>query len=153
MSWIQPDAIQGELKQILLAQMTDSNPSIFTALQTKMKWAAKRQKIIAQNIANADTPGFVPKDLRPVNFNSVLKATSSASIAMTNPKHMNSKSADGGFSSFEMQAGSSMNNNGVDLEAESLKMAKTKDEHAMATSIYRKWTDMLKLGIGRPTGQ
>ena len=41
---------------------------LFAQLKGKMAWLVQRQKILAENIANADTPGYVPKDLKQVDF-------------------------------------------------------------------------------------
>ena len=41
---------------------------LFTMLTERMAWLNKRQAVLAQNIANADTPGYKPKDPAPVDF-------------------------------------------------------------------------------------
>ena len=38
------------------------------ALRTRMQWHQERQRVLAENVANSDTPGFKPKDLVEPNF-------------------------------------------------------------------------------------
>ena len=45
--------------------MPISNVSIFSMLRTKMQWHQERQRLLAENVANADTPKFQPRDLAP----------------------------------------------------------------------------------------
>ena len=40
----------------------DSIP-LFTVLKSKMNWHQSRQTLLAQNVANADTPGYKGSDL------------------------------------------------------------------------------------------
>ena len=52
--------------------MTTQNLTLLNAMVQKMDWVEERQKIIAQNIANADTPEYRPQDLTPLNFKTML---------------------------------------------------------------------------------
>ena len=42
------------------------------ALEMAMRFAGQRQKILAHNIANIDTPGFQPRDVDPKSFQAML---------------------------------------------------------------------------------
>lgn len=53
--------------------MTTQNLALFKALGARMDYIHKRQNIISQNVSNADTPGYQPRDLKPVDFGRVLK--------------------------------------------------------------------------------
>lgn len=44
--------------------MTVANLPLLAMLKTRMHWHQTRQKLLAENVANADTPGFRPNDLR-----------------------------------------------------------------------------------------
>jgi flagellar basal-body rod protein FlgB len=46
--------------------------SIFDALVRRMTWLGQRQQVLAQNIANSDTPDFVPQDLKDGPFGRLL---------------------------------------------------------------------------------
>ena len=62
---------------------------ILSALRTKMQWHQERQKLLAENVANADTPGFQPKDLRAPSFTASGGATSAGvAVERTNGAHL-----------------------------------------------------------------
>lgn len=136
--------------------MSSINDSpLFSLLRENMSWAARRQGLLAQNIANADTPGYASRDLNPVDFKSVLKnATGSVStgLELTSSKHIQPVSfQNGGFSSFQERKAEdvTLSKNSVDLEAETIKMAKTKDHYTMVVNIYKKFNDFFRLALGR----
>ena len=41
---------------------------IFSILRERMAWLNQRQSVLSENVANADTPGFVARDLKPLDF-------------------------------------------------------------------------------------
>ena len=87
-------------------------------LMTKsLDWAARRQKILAHNIANADTPGYKRKDL---SFPTQLRAQ--LQMVRTDPRHLPNRTASG-FGSFEDWGAVRVDNNNVDLEAEMVRTA------------------------------
>ena len=47
---------------------------LFEMLTRRMSWLNERQKVLAQNIANADTPHYVPRDLEPLDFESLTRS-------------------------------------------------------------------------------
>jgi flagellar basal-body rod protein FlgB len=47
---------------------------LFAMLKSKMTYVNARQQVIAQNVANADTPGFTPQDLKPFSFTAMADA-------------------------------------------------------------------------------
>jgi len=49
---------------------------LFRALGQRMSWLTRRQEVLAQNIANADTPGYVPRDLDPLDFDALVRGSS-----------------------------------------------------------------------------
>jgi len=56
--------------------MTTQNIGLLKAIGAKMDYLNQRQRVIAQNISNSDTPGYKPQDLVPVDFSNVLKKVS-----------------------------------------------------------------------------
>ena len=38
---------------------------VMDAIVKKMNWLNRRQRVIAENVANADTPGYLARDLKP----------------------------------------------------------------------------------------
>jgi flagellar basal-body rod protein FlgB len=73
--------------------MTTQNIGLFKALGAKMDYLNQRQSIISQNVANADTPGFRPMDLKEVDFGTVLKGVTKSQgvgiqMVSTNAMHV-----------------------------------------------------------------
>ena len=48
--------------------MAINDLSILSALRTKMQWHQERQRVLAENISNSDTPNFKPRDLIEPKF-------------------------------------------------------------------------------------
>jgi len=54
-------------------QISDINSAgALPALEMTMRFAAQRQKILAHNVANLNTPGFIARDVDPASFQKVL---------------------------------------------------------------------------------
>src|SRR5690606_32338192 len=71
--------------------MTSQDLTIFKAALHGMKHAEARSKVLASNIANADTAEYQAKDIKPLDFKAVLKNSSSStslSAATTNAGHI-----------------------------------------------------------------
>ena len=41
---------------------------LLTMLRQRMTWLNQRQDLLAQNVANSDTPRYVARDLKPLDF-------------------------------------------------------------------------------------
>ncbi len=134
--------------------------SLFSSVTQKMDWLTERQKVLAQNIANADTPGYVPRDLKKISFKSHLdqgSSTGALHMQASAEGHMNGNGktiGDMGSQGepYEQISKSSMiaqNGNGVNLEDELTKMAETQMEYATAVNLYRKHVSMMKTAIGK----
>jgi flagellar basal-body rod protein FlgB len=65
-----------------------NNLKLFQMAMTKMDWAATRQKVLSQNIANADTPDYREKDVKKMDFKHVLHEVAPVKVARTNDQHM-----------------------------------------------------------------
>ena len=48
--------------------MTLNDIPLFAMLKGKMAYVSQRQTVIAQNVANADTPGYAPRDMKAVHL-------------------------------------------------------------------------------------
>lgn len=136
------------------------NISLFKTLNQKMTWLNERQRVLAQNVANANTPGYAAQDLREVSFQSHLNDTgktdsgqSKTIMKTNNPRHLN---AQGGMGArFEIRQTSSEfseaspSGNTVDVERELSKMAEVQMEYTLASNLYKKHIGMLKSALGR----
>jgi flagellar basal-body rod protein FlgB len=121
---------------------------LFSALKNRMYWLSERQRVLAENVANADTPGFRGHDLKQLDFNDVLKATGAVKIATTNPGHIG---GGGGQFPTDNRGGfeTTPRGNAVVLEDEMLKVAQTQMDHQAATALYSRSIGLIKTALGR----
>ena len=135
---------------------------IFAALTRRMDWLSERQRVLAQNIANADTPGYRPHDLKPLSFRELVSTAggegNNGKLAptLTHATHqVGGKVAAKGNYRDEVQRKSyetSPSGNAVVLEEQMVKLAETELEFSAATNLYRKNLGILKAAIGRRSG-
>ncbi|GHA14577.1 flagellar biosynthesis protein FlgB [Devosia pacifica] len=118
-----------------------------------MRWHQTRQGLLAENVANADTPGYQGRDLAPYSFSERLGQVSSADLGTrtTRPMHISvsSSSVSGHdarrLNSFEVTP----EGNGVSLEDEMMKVTSNLMDYQAATSLYQKSVRILKNALGR----
>ena len=55
---------------------------LFAMLRGKLGYLSETQRLIAQNVANAETPGYRPQDMKPFNFQAMMQAGQSG-VTMT----------------------------------------------------------------------
>src|SRR6185312_6692575 len=81
---------------------------MLSMLREKMSWLNARQGLLSQNVANADTPGYAARDLKPIDFAQSLRDVSRAnsnSLRVTDPRHITMKQNTGGFEDQETGQG------------------------------------------------
>lgn len=135
--------------------MSDHSMSVVAGLERAMTHLAQRQKVIAGNIANADTPGFKSHDLTGPDFSGLLASVAERSdTGITRPtiaKPMigirTERTASFATNAAEVKA----DGNDVSLEAETLRMGDIQARYMLVASLYRKATQMMKIAI-RPGG-
>lgn len=130
--------------------MSFADLPIFNLMQQKMSWLGNRQDVLARNIANASTPGFVPQDLKNIDFGSALSAATRGDIQMTNARHLSSGSSAGGAFRTMASPGSqsSPDGNSVILEEQAMKVADTQMQYAEAAGLYKKMMSMWRSALG-----
>ena len=132
--------------------MAISNIPIFSMLRTRMNWHQERQRLLAENVSNADTPGYRPRDLTPLDFGrQVQQASGQLQLALTAPGHLTGTGAAG--SSFAMERAGKYDvrpmGNAVNLEDEMMKVAANQMDHQAAISLYSRSMGLLKTAIGK----
>lgn len=110
--------------------------------------AAQRQKIVARNIANADTPGFKAKDLKSF-ADSYRGMGSPIGLRSTRPEHVAQSFWPGAAQVSTNSGQRSPNGNSVSIETEMVKTADLRHEHDLALGIYRSGLDLMRISIGR----
>lgn len=123
---------------------------LFTMLRDRMSWLNQRQTVLSQNVANADTPGYVAHDLKPLDFNDMLRADQGAGrLAVTDPRHIAVTDA---TTAFDQQGAASqeyaVGGTSVSLEAEMIKVADTQAQFQAAANLYSKAMTLMRTAIG-----
>ena len=126
---------------------------VFTALTDKMRWHQARQGLLAENVANADNPGFKGKDLKQYNFDDRFSIATTPAVAtrVTQPHHFstsiggNTSFADDKMVNFEVTP----RGNGITLEDEMMKVTTNMLDYQAATSLYQKSVKILRTALGK----
>jgi flagellar basal-body rod protein FlgB len=126
---------------------------LLSALTEKMKWHQARQSLLAENVANAETPGYRGRDLKAFGFEEHMRKLSTAQIATvaTQPMHISVQGTDAdGFgarqsNSFEITP----EGNGVTLEDEMMKVASNQLDYQTITAVYTRSLRILKSALGK----
>ena len=124
---------------------------LLSMLRERMSWLHQRQDTLSQNVANADTPRYVARDLKPLDFDDALNVThQGTSMMTTNVRHIAlTPSRSGAFEDHETpDQESSPNGNAVSLEMEMIKVSETQAQFQAAANLYAKAMTMMKTAIG-----
>lgn len=141
--------------------MAISDLPILGMLKTRMQWHQARQRLLAENVSNADMPGFRPRDLKEPDFQAAFGGAAGGptggvgsgglQLAATNPAHI----AAAGPSGVDVQAAKGAtfetrpSGNAVSLEDEMLKVAQNQMDYQVATSLYGKSLGLMKIALGK----
>ena len=132
--------------------MAISDIPALNALRTSMQWHQQRQRVLAENVANADTPNFKPTDLvRPTAQGLAAGAAAPAvTMARTNPSHI---AVSGGGTTFDVNRKTDFetrpSGNAVNLDDEMMKAASNQMDYQAVTSLYTRGLGLLKTAIGK----
>jgi flagellar basal-body rod protein FlgB len=137
--------------------MDIKNIALFQAMGAKMDYLSTRQGVLSQNIANADTPEYRPRDLTEVDFGAVLKeVTGSQKVRMekTSPGHM----MPGGdidtpdSRKVRMTYEVAPADNAVIIEEQMIKASQTTMDYNLITNLLRKNVGMIQTALGNGGG-
>ena len=140
--------------------MDISGIPLFAMLRQRLGYEGQRQRLIAQNVANADTPGYVGRDLKAFTFSAQVQ--SQAGVAMLQPTqtaagHMaGSARRPGGGGAFRSakapDSETTLDGNAVVLEDQMIKMNESRMEYEAAIGFYQKSMALLRMAA-RPPGR
>ncbi|MBH68675.1 MAG: flagellar basal-body rod protein FlgB [Rhodospirillaceae bacterium] len=125
---------------------------LFRMASGKMGWLNERQTVLAQNIANADTPGYHARDLKPQDFSRMLSANKPINVSKTSAGHIEGTIARNDFritkernrDVYEVNP----NKNAVVMEEQLMKVSESNMNYKLASNIYKKNLSMFKLALG-----
>lgn len=125
------------------------NLDIFRMSHAMAVHAGTRQSVVAQNMANADTPGYAARDIKPFQalFDTELQGSS---LRATRPTHLHGNVTQLQFDTVERRDGlKDPNGNSVSLETEMLNAVDVKRQHDRALAIYKSGLGVLRSALGR----
>ncbi len=132
--------------------MSISNLPLMKAIGAKVDYLDRRQQVIAQNMANADTPGYQSKDLTKVDFGAVLKNVSNTqhiSLAKTNAAHISTGDvASAREKKDKLTYEVAPDSNGVILEEQAVKASQIRMDYNLMLNISAKQSSMYRTALG-----
>lgn len=124
---------------------------LFSMLKTRMRWLETRQRLLAENVANAETPGYRGRDLKAPDFTKQLQAATSVQMVSTNTGHLAGITQ--GDPRFEADRSPSFEvtprGNSVSIEEEMMRIAQNQIDHQTATTLYSRSLGLIKTAIGK----
>ncbi len=128
---------------------------VFDVLRTSMKWHQTRQRVLAENVANADTPGYAAQDLKRLDFSGVLQAQRAGAVATarTHSAHLAGAQMSAGSQGFDTADDGDFettpSGNSVVVEEQMMKVAANQMDYQAATTLYMKSVSLLRIALGR----
>lgn len=138
------------------------NSPYFGALRAQLSTLSDRQRLIAENIANASTPGFVPRDVDMASFQASLQAAarragaaggSGVALAQTHAGHMPQARPVGGAAVIvRPDSETTLDGNQVVLEEQTIRAAETRTAFETGLALYQKGLQLMRMA-SRPPGR
>ncbi len=124
----------------------NSGLGLFDLADRRLAYLDHRQQVLAQNVANANTPGWQARDLQP--FAAVIAGHFAIVPMQTNPMHMPGNKNSAG-DTVKITAERAPDGNGVKLDEQLSKVADTEMAQTTTTKIYTKYLALYRLVLGR----
>ena len=129
---------------------------LLSQIKGRMTWLDERQRLIAQNVANSDTPGYVGRDLNaPTDFAAAMRDGGGLRMVQTSSGHMPIGGPNGApVARFTSEAApdseTTLDGNAVVVEEQMLKMAESRMAYDAAIGLYTKSMAMIGLAAKVP---
>lgn len=124
---------------------------LFSAMKRRLGWLTQRQEVLAQNIANADTPKYRAHDLKAYDFKEILdQEKRQINMTVTGEGHLEGRRKrirDFAEQEIRQPFETSPTGNSVVLEEQMANVNETQTKHRLTTELYRKHLNMLKLAV------
>lgn len=125
---------------------------LFELAARQADWLSVRQEVVASNIANANTPKYLAKDITP--FSAVLDTTTTVQMARTNPGHMalsdlSDENIEVKESELNDEIGMQESGNSVSIAEELTKTGEIKRQHELNTNLVASFHRMMLMTVKR----
>jgi len=117
---------------------------LFALAEQRLEWIDQRQRAVAQNIANADTPKYQPRDLKPFDQ---LVADQIVEPATTNPMHLQGQVELASLRQ-EVPMERSPDGNAVSVEGQLTKVAQNETNAALVGNLWKSYMGMYMTALG-----
>ena len=121
-----------------------SDTPYFALLRARLDFLGDRQRLIAENIANASTPGFTPRDLDAAAFD---KAMERAAKHGGDVSHVSA-----GRAVARPDSETTLDGNSVVLEDQAMRAMETRMQFETGLSLYQKGLQLMRMAA-RPPGR
>jgi len=128
-------------------------PRLLDGIGAALRHLGQRQQVIADNIANADTPGFKARTLRAPDFAAMVEGRPGGGERPTVVPTAAMKALGAGTRSPNTILDRSISEtkpdgNNVTLEQQLLAMGEVQADYATLTSLYRKQLGLIRSALG-----
>jgi flagellar basal-body rod protein FlgB len=125
--------------------------TLFSMARKRMDWVAERQEVLAQNIANADTPNYQARDVKALSFKHEMMRQAPIQAAVTHPGHVRTAAFQANSVDVVVEKKPYETNpdgNSVILEEQMQKVASGKSAYELAANLMQKHIGLLRTAIG-----
>lgn len=133
--------------------MSIGDMTLLATVRKRLAWLTQRQEVLAQNIANADTPKYRASDLKPFQFKEILRRESAQlNMVSSTSNHLpgqRKRIRDFSEQIERLPFETSPNGNSVILEEQMAKVNESQISHRFTTNIYKKHMQMFMMALGR----
>jgi flagellar basal-body rod protein FlgB len=133
--------------------MTLDSIPLFSVLKDKMSWHEARQTLLAENVANADTPNYEGRDLVPFAVEEAKRGEllPPVGVSRTNVAHIRGTILADARANFGNDNGPDWEitpeGNGVTLEEQMMKVGANAFDYQVATTLYTRSLGLLKTAL------
>jgi len=121
---------------------------ILSMLRNRMQWHQQRQQVLAQNVANADTPNYHPVELVEPNARAP-GGLAPLQLVRDAPGQLAGLTDTSTFPGHHQQFEVRPAGNAVNLEDEMMKVAANQMDYQSVSALYTRSLNLLKTAIGK----
>jgi len=120
-----------------------SDTPYFALLRARLDFLGNRQRLIAENIANASTPGFTPRDVDAAAFDKAMERAT---------RHGGDVSRVSARAVSRPDSETTLDGNSVVLEDQAMRAMETRMQFETGLSLYQKGLQLMRMAA-RPPGR
>lgn len=126
---------------------------LFEAISRRLSWLTQRQTVLAENVANANTPGYIAKDLKQPDFGALLQSAASGVHLVTDHPGQLTHGPGGSIQTVSDKPNEvTINGNGVSIENQMLNVSMNAADYALTTTLYQDNIGLIKTVLGNGGG-